>query len=404
VVRSALASLGVPASFAFAVGVTLGTFIPAVFPWSAAGGVTPIPEMVQLAELIGERGVTFLMALSAGFLASGWRAFRSDADRQRALACATGALAIPLATFVQGRARIASIEAARAHAPVAHVALLQPATGALDRWDRSRAPDILAKLTAGTLRAEHAGAELTIWPEAAYPYPVAHATRRCPVGYSAILPVGVRGPVLTGLLMTGGHGDLWNAAAICQTDGTLTPPQDKVHLLWFGESLPVIDAIPWVRDTFSRGTGMVAGAGVAVQVTGRVRASVLNCFEDTLPAAGREAMSGAPNLLVNVTNDAWFAGSAESELHLRLAVLRAIESRRDLVRAVNLGVTSWVDAAGVIRARTTGEAATVLSVTPVLLESAPTLFDRAGDVPLLLLLALGSVGMTAYKREKGAPR
>jgi len=115
-------------------------------------------------------------------------------------------------------------------------------------------------------------------------------------------------------------------------------------------------------------------------------------------------MSGAPNLLVNVTNDAWFAGSAESELHLRLAVLRAIESRRDLVRAVNLGVTSWVDAAGVIRARTTGEAATVLSVTPVLLESAPTLFDRAGDVPLLLLLALGSVGMTAYKREKGAPR
>jgi len=214
VVRSALASLGVPASFAFAVGVTLGTFIPAVFPWSAAGGVTPIPEMVQLAELIGERGVTFLMALSAGFLASGWRAFRSDADRQRALACATGALAIPLATFVQGRARIASIEAARAHAPVAHVALLQPATGALDRWDRSRAPDILAKLTAGTLRAEHAGAELTIWPEAAYPYPVAHATRRCPVGYSAILPVGVRGPVLTGLLMTGGHGDLpdgWDA-------------------------------------------------------------------------------------------------------------------------------------------------------------------------------------------------
>ena len=86
-------------------------------------------------------------------------------------------------------------------------------------------------------------------------------------------------------------------------------------------------------------------------VAGPIRAAVLNCYEDTLPAAGREAMERSPNLLVNVTNDAWFAGSAEGELHLRLAVLRAIETRRDLVRAVNQGPTTFVDAAGRVRAR-----------------------------------------------------
>jgi apolipoprotein N-acyltransferase len=60
----------------------------------------------------------------------------------------------------------------------------------------------------------------------------------------------------------------------------------------------------------------------------------------------RIALSLRPNLLVNVTNDAWFTGTAEPELHARLAVMRAIELRLDLVRAVNRGVASWVDATG----------------------------------------------------------
>jgi apolipoprotein N-acyltransferase len=354
--------------------------------------------MVQLAEGIGERGVTFLMALSAGLLAGGVAALRAKRPRLAVLKLVSAAL-LPLLMFLEGRARILGMEAKRREAPVAHVALIQPSVDAHDRWNGALSGTILDKLTRATAHAEHSGAELTVWPEAAYPYLVGHLTRRCPVGSLAMLPYGVRGPVLAGLVMTGANGDVLNSAAVCQTDGTLSKPQDKMRLLWFGETIPWLDRIPWVRARFTRGVGLVAGEEVVLQRAGKVRAAVLNCFEDTLPDAGREAMAARPNLLVNMTNDAWFAGSAESELHLRLAVLRAVESRRDLVRAVNEGVTSWVDAAGVVRARTEGPLRNVLMADAALLETSETPFDRFGDWPLAALLA-ASVGLGFWRTRR----
>jgi apolipoprotein N-acyltransferase len=386
-----LARRGVPRWVAFGAGVFASTFVPAVFPWSPAGGVTPVPALVQLAELVGERGVTLLMALSAGFLA--------EAVGRRSGLLAAAALCLPLLTYAEGKVAISTVEQRRAAAPAVTVGLLQPSTGALERWDPENADEILLRLTNLTRTAERRGAELTVWPEAAYPAHVAHASRYCPSGTRAILPMGVRGPVLTGLVMTGANGDLYNSAAICRPNGSMSRPYDKLRLLAFGESVPVIDRIPWIRRTFSRGKGLVPGEANVVQSSDPIRASVLDCFEDTLPEAGRDAMADHPNLLVNITNDAWFAGSAESELHLRLAALRAVESRRDLVRAVNLGPTSWVDAAGVVRGRYDSPFAGVLIARPALLEWEPTLFDRLGDFPTALLLVVASlIGRTKKRR------
>ncbi len=392
---------GVPSPWAFATGVFVGTFVPSVFPWTPAGGITPVPALVQLAEVLGERGVTFTMALSAGLLAHGAHGFARRQDPKvmvRAIAGA-GGLAIPLVAFVLGKARIRAVESWREGAPTAAVALVQPSTSAHDRWDPGHSSLLLMNLTSATSAAERRGAELTVWPEAAYPFPLAHATRRCPVGAGAMLPFHVKGPVLLGLVMSGGNGDMWNSAAVCETNGTLTAPQDKIHLLWFGESIPWLDRIPAVRAKFTRGIGLVPGDAIVPQQAGRIRASVLNCFEDTLPGAGRDAMSVRPNLLVNITNDAWFEGSAESELHLRLAALRSVESRRDLVRAVNLGATSWVDAAGVVRMRTVGSDPKVLDTHPALLDLPPTLFDTLGDLPLALLLGATSFFWGRKRRD-----
>jgi apolipoprotein N-acyltransferase len=288
---------------------------------------------------------------------------------------------------------------------------VQPSTAALERWDPTQVEAILRRLTDLTQVAEKANAELTVWPEAAYPLPVAHASLYCPVGARAILPTGVRGPVLTGLVTTGPGGDLWNSAVICRTNGTMTHPYDKIRLLWFGETIPFVDRIPWVRRTFSRGTGLVPGKGNVVQISGPVHASILNCFEDTLPDAGREAMAARPNLLVNLTNDAWFAGSVESELHLRVAVLRAVESRRDFLRAVNYGPTTWVDAAGVIQGRYASQLPGVLVATPALLEAGPTPYDLLGDLPTELVLASAALAWIVtdarrrrISRDKGEGR
>jgi apolipoprotein N-acyltransferase len=395
-----LARARVPRPLAFAAGVYAGTFVPTMMPWTVAGGASPWPAMVQLADIVGERGVAALMGLTAGLLAAALPLRRRETRRRGALALG-GALLMVAAQAAFGVVRMASVERARSEAPHVSVALVQPSIEASTRWEDTRAPGLLARLTSLTQLGESGGADLVVWPEAAYPYPLPHGSRREPDAARSILQAGVHGPVLTGLLMTGApDGASYNSALVATRDGMLSDSYDKRHLLWFGETVPLADRLPWMRQVFARGLGLAAGDRSVAFRAGLVRAAVLICYEDMLPEAGREAMEPLPNLLVNVTNDAWFTGSSESELHLRVATLRAVEARRDMVRAVNAGPTSWVDAAGRVRQRASPLVPGVLSVEPALLDTPPTVYTRYGDAPLaLLLLALANVAVWRAARR-----
>jgi apolipoprotein N-acyltransferase len=381
--------LRAPRWLAFGCAIYGATFVPAIFPWTPAGGLTRWPMLVQTAEIVGERGTSFLVAIACGLVAE---AVRRGAMRGEGRVLAGIALGIFVVLAGHGALRMHQVEGARASAPHAKVALLQPDFDAFDRWEESRAVMMMDRLTKLTRRAEDTGATLTVWPESAYPYTLAHGIRTSPRGNRAVLQGGVKGPVLTGAFLTKGGGIGTNATFLATSDGSISPSYDKRHLLWFGETVPGATLFPWLRKTFARGTGIMPGTEQVAFEAGPIVAAVLNCYEDTLPEAGREAMSVRPNLLVNVTNDAWFAGSAEGELHLRLAVLRAIEARRDLVRSVNRGPTTWVSATGEILARR--EALPGLGPPPplvvdaALLDGPPTLFTSYGDAPLALLVAL----------------
>jgi apolipoprotein N-acyltransferase len=208
-----------------------------------------------------------------------------------------------------------------------------------------------------------------------------------PRGRRAIVGNGVRGPVLFGLLTRARHEQAQhNAATLVDPDGRTQLPQAKLALLWFGETVPFGQYLPAVRRWFSRAGGLVPGDEVSLLSFQQARIGVLNCYEDTLPGIGRRLAREKPNLLVNLTNDAWFGMGAEPELHLRLSAMRAVEARLDLVRAVNLGAPAWIDAAGIVRQRGEAERQSVMLVTPALNDQSPTLYTRAGDVPLLLLL------------------
>ncbi len=386
VLAAILQRRGGPPPLATATGVFAGTFFPALFPWTPAGGISPWPILLQLADVIGERGVTFLMAFACAGAVEAVMLRAAARTRGMAWLALTGL--VGAAAVAYGAARIDQIDRRRAAAPHLRIGLLQPGFEARQRWEPARAQPILDNLVRLTRFAEAKGAEIVIWPESAYPYAISHAMRHDPVGELAIRGEGVRGPVMTGIYMVAGHGSAFNSAAIAYPDGTLSEPYDKRHLLWFGETVPLADELPFLRRWFSRGTGILPGTKHVLLSWGRMRAGVLNCYEDTIGLAGREAQEGA-NLLVNVTNDAWFAGSAEGELHLYLSALRAIETRKDLVRAVNLGPTSFVDAAGRVRARYAEPMPAPLIVDAALLDGDPTFFARAGDVPMVLLIVAG---------------
>jgi apolipoprotein N-acyltransferase len=383
---------------AFPIGVYAGTFVPMVFPWNPAGGATPWPALVQLGDVIGERGVSAIMALAAALLAE---AVLLRDDKKRAWKFGMVALAIPIATALLGWIRIRQIDTLREGSSTAVIALVQPSVGATMRWDPAKATQILDELETLTKTAEKKGAELTVWHEAAYPYVIAHATRRAPYGRAAILGPGVHGPILTGIILSKTVSDSTNSAILVQRDNTYAEPYDKIHLLWFGETVPLADVFPALRRIFARGTGLVPGDHPVLLSTGKIRAGVLNCFEDILPSAGREAMSSNPNLLVDVTNDAWFSPSVESELHMRMAVMRSVELRRDMVRAVNFGSTSWVDAVGRVRGRYAEPFPGTLMTTPALIEAPPTIFARFGEWPAIAMAAIFTA--FACRKRKAEP-
>jgi len=391
---------GVPRWLAFAAGAYVATFVPVVFPWTPAGGLAPWPALLQVADVVGERGVSFLLSVACGLVAVvALVPQQRGATRARVAALGTAALTVG-GMLAYGALRMRSVEHAREAAPHAKVALLQPGFEASDRWEPSRATMMIERLTTLTKTAEQRGVELTVWPESAYPFTLPHGTRTSPVGSHAFLQNGVRGPVLTGVYMSGAPTVGYNSAVLATADGMLSEPYDKRHLLAFGEAVPLAETFPWLRRMFVKGTGLAPGHASVAFTAGRMRFAVLNCFEDTLPEAGRESMEAAPNLLVNITNDAWFVGSAESELHLRLSVLRAIETRRDLVRAVNRGPTTFVDATGRVRARYDLDIPGSLVAAPALLEGPPTFYSRFGDAPLAVLLSGALVTPLVRARRK----
>jgi apolipoprotein N-acyltransferase len=241
-----------------------------------------------------------------------------------------------------------------------------------------------------TRMLEERGADLVVWPEVAYPFRLRRHVRRDLGGPEAILGPGVRGPVLTGAVTLGPSRTRYNSVVAVARDGTITGIADKVRLLAFGEYVPLWDYLPPIQSRFPRGLSPGL-APVVLEVDGH-RAGVLNCYEDVLADAARQVALGRPDFLVNVTNDAWFGDTTEPYLHQTSARLRAIETRRDLVRAVNTGVSSFTLATGedAIETETWTRDAFVATVRPL---EITTPWVRLGDwvTPLLAALLLASV-------------
>jgi apolipoprotein N-acyltransferase len=187
-------------------------------------------------------------------------------------------------------------------------------------------------------------------------------------------------------------------------DGGVTGRYDKVHLVPFGEYVPLKHLLSFVGK-------MVAQVGdFSVGERGRTLAwgddnpaiGVQICFEIIFPGLSRSLVKNGAGVLVNLTNDAWFGKSSAAYQHLSMAVFRAVENRRSLVRCANTGISAFVDPAGRILVYTAlFEDAVVARTVPVLFEK--TVYTQIGDVlPLVCLILLGLlVGRSRIDRGAG---
>lgn len=146
------------------------------------------------------------------------------------------------------------------------------------------------------------------------------------------------------------EGRDYNAALLVSNGGERVQIYRKVHLVPFGEYIPLRHSFPlfatiagtWVPGDFAAGTEHT----VFTLTDPDVRVAPLICFEDTVGDLVRKFVLNGANLLVDVTNDAWFLHSSGSKQHLANAIFRCVEDRRPMIRAANTGVTCFVNEFG----------------------------------------------------------
>lgn len=353
--------------------------LPTLFPWRPADVLTSSAlPYAQLAEIGGAPLVDLAFAfLGVAFVES----FRTSKRAPRVVF----ALALALPTLY-GAARIEAIERAREERPLLRVGVVQPNVSIEDKHDRTRFHDNLKKLHAASAPLVAEGAELVVWPESAYPFRVPRGRGEDYEGGLAIRPPGISVPIVTGLVTQVDRCMRWNSVVAVEPSGRIAGVADKIVLLPFGEFAPLHAHYPaWLLE-LAPCAGFVPGEHEPLLEAAGAPLGILNCYEDLLPVRSRALARAGAALLVNLTNDAWFGDTAEPHLHHMVSRLRAIEARRDLLRAVNTGVSAHVSSTGrdLVRTETFVEASFVAEAR---LADELTVYARLGDVLTPMLLA-----------------
>jgi apolipoprotein N-acyltransferase len=391
---------------------------PQLFPWYAALAVSSRPELLQLAEL---GGVMLVAVPILAFNAACAEVF--SITRLRGALRGGGAplpQAVAVLLFVgvglpsYGIWRMAAADALAAGSPTARIGVVQGNHGIREWSNRDTRGDVLARIQAETAIVEAKGVDFLLWGENVFPYRKALAhigghdvapwePQRIRVGFDAPLVFGAvtAEPATDGPLPSANpYG--WNSALVLLPDGAFGDVYDKNHPLPFGEYAPLVDPA-WYLANVKGASHVNPGEAVSVLRVGEWRLGPLICYEDILPRFARSVVNQRVHVLVNLTSDTWFGRSAEPAEHLGLAVLRAVEHRRALVRSVNTGPSAYVDAAGRIVQRTEltdpdaeGPAAPVsfVATVPMIDPAYRTPYARFGEwFSVLVVAALVGLGL-----------
>ena len=237
--------------------------------------------------------------------------------------------------------------------------------------------------------AEHSkdGTLLVIWPESVildWVY-----DRIGQAMNNKILPYfGDSMALLVGALTFSDREHYYNSAVAIYPDGTVPVPYHKQILMPFGEYIPLAETLPWLKQFNPMAAdGFTDFPMKRTDGTASVlKVSPLICYEDILQSLGRKAAARGAEVLVNMTNDAWFGRSVEPRQHHLIASFRAIENRRYLIRSTNTGFTAVVSPTGVTTAQLPVFSENIL-YTSVQPRSEITVYTRLGNAPYWLLLA-----------------
>lgn len=376
--------LGVPALWLL--GELLRGWIYSGFPWLSLGYIAVDMPLERAAPLVGVYGLSAWLVLSAYGL------FR---------AVDAGALGRPLALILALSPMAALLLPAPDHwtqdkGNPLRVAIIQGNVPQDEKWDRDMGPNILQRYRDMTLAAAQ-DADLVVWPES-----VPNRLYREVIPYFEMLSKHLvldGSTLLAGVLIYDRSQDHMFNTMLAM--GTNSGRYDKHHLVPFGEYFPIpswlrpiMDVLGTPYSDFTPGDThyppiKVKGEAIGVSI----------CFEDVFGNELRHS-AAVSSLLVNATNDAWFAKSSAPWQHLEITRMRALETGRWIVRATNTGISAIIDPDG----RTVSRSG--LFTTEILKGGVParaglTPYVRHGDTPLWVLALALVLGGAAFSWQRG---
>lgn len=361
----------------------LRSFLLGGFPWNLFGYIwTQTDLVIQSASLFGIFGLTLLTLLVATLLAE-----TILRPTPRSLVAFTSVAILFSGLALWGEQQLKNEPT---FVPAIQLRVVQGAIEQAER--RTQAQRMAAFSRYISLSTEHAKTPPThiIWPETAAPFFLGDddVMRKA---LSRIIPKG-------GALLTGSpskdirDGDIsyFNSFVVLDDKGTITGRYDKSHLVPFGEFIPlrsVIKALPVAADIigardFSFGTGPRT-----LRAPEFPPFSTMICYEAIFSKAITDE-SNPPQLLLHVTNDAWFGNTSGPYQHFAMARVRAIEEGLPLVRAANTGISAVVDAYGRIHKKLDlGERGVIDAPLPTT-KGEKTIYSQYGFVPVFILTLL----------------
>jgi apolipoprotein N-acyltransferase len=327
------------------------------FPWlplSASQWQRPL--VLQSASIAGGWGVSFLLVFfSLGVAAYAHRIFYEGATglRKRSPEFMVTLMLLVFSSF-PFLAELMNPQRVK----LARVALVQPYIPQDKKWDGAFAKNVLDTLEKVTVVANDRGVpDIIIWPEAVTPW----AVYRDPniKDWLEFIARKTGKPLLLGSVaaeIPGQDPENWRNGAFVIDPVTGLAPEAyyKRKLVPFGEYIPLRPIFGWLEKVAPIGGDFTPGASAAPLMIpagiNRIPVGVLICYEDIFPSLARESVRSGAEVLAVLTNNAWFGEGGAAYQHAAHSVLRAVETRRPVIRVGNGGWSGWIDEFGNIRA------------------------------------------------------
>jgi apolipoprotein N-acyltransferase len=382
------------------------TYIWDGFPWELLGysQVTVLP-IVQIASVVGVYGVSALVAMVSA--AAAYAALESSGRRRWQVGAVTAGLV--LACAIWGVARVRARTLTKEGSPI-RVAVLQGNVPQEQKDEAYRGDRVLIDAIAQryidmTREAIGRGARFILWPESSTPYyyeqdivrgdAVRRLAREANVtillGSDQIEPIR---PVSTGKPPEARY---YNAAFLVRPDGSTGAIYRKVHLVPFGEYVPLKRLLFFVGPLVEAVSDFSAGGDpVLLPVAGHM-ASTAICYEVIYSSLIRSFVVRGSELLTTITNDAWYGWSSAAYQHWEQASMRAIEEGRYLARAANTGISGFVDPYGRVLQKSNMFQSAVM-VDELRFITARTIYSRIGDLVGWVSVVLTAAALLATRR------